>query len=80
MKLVQWYLRTLRENLLLPQYTAIRLLGVHPKHAASYYSDTCSTMCIASLVIMVRMQKQSRCSTEDELIRKIWYIHIMKYN
>jgi hypothetical protein len=38
------------------QDLAIPLLGIHPKDASSYYRDTCSTMFIAVLVIIARVE------------------------
>ena len=36
-------------------------------------------MFIAALFITARTWKQSRCPSEDEWIRKLWYIYIMEY-
>ena len=36
-------------------------------------------MFIAPLFIIVRTWKQPRCPPADEWIRKLWYIHAMKY-
>ena len=56
------------------------LLGIYPKDASSYYRDTCSTMFIVALFIIVRNWKQLRCSSMDELIKKMWwYLYPMAY-
>ena len=36
-------------------------------------------MFIAALFIIARTWKQPRCLSEDEWIRKLWYIYIMEY-
>ena len=36
-------------------------------------------MFIAALFIIARTWKQPRCPSEDECIRKLWYIYTMKY-
>ena len=41
--------------------------------------DTCVLMFIAALFIIVRTQKQPRCPSADDWIRKHWYIYTMEY-
>ena len=42
--------------------------------------DTCIPVLIAALfTIIVRTWKQTRCPSEDEWIRKLWYIYTMEY-
>ena len=41
--------------------------------------DTCTPMFIAALFIIARTWNQPRCPSEDEWIRKQWYIYIMEY-
>lgn len=53
----------------------LTLLDIHPKDAQSYHKDTWSTMFIASLFVMARTWKKSRCSSTEELIRKMWHIY-----
>ena len=36
-------------------------------------------MFIAALFIIARTQKQPRCQSADEWIRKMWYIYTMEY-
>ena len=36
-------------------------------------------MFIAALFTTARTQKQPRCSSTDEWIKKLWYIHTMEY-
>ena len=41
--------------------------------------DTCTPMFTAALLTTARTRKQPRCPPTDEWIRKLWYIHAMKY-
>ena len=54
------------------------LLGMHTKETRSE-RDTCTPMFIATLFIIARTWKQSRCLSADEWIRKLWYIYTMEY-
>ena len=36
-------------------------------------------MFIAALFIIARTQKQPRCPSADEWIRKLWYVYTMEY-
>jgi hypothetical protein len=57
----------------LPQDPAIPLLGIFPKDISSYYQDSCSTMFIDALFIVVRNWKQPNCSPTKDWIMKTWY-------
>ena len=39
----------------------------------------CTPMFITALFIIARIWKQPRCPSEDEWIRKLWYIYTMEY-
>ena len=41
--------------------------------------DTCTAMFIAVLFTTAKTWKQSKCSSADEWIKKVWYISTMKY-
>ena len=56
----------------------IELLGIHTKETR-IERDTCTPIFIASLFIIARTWKQSRCPLADEWIRKLWYIYTMEY-
>ena len=62
----------------LPYDAAIPLLGIYlgktiiPK-------DTCTPMFIEALFTTAKIQKQPKCPSIDEWIKKMWYIYIMKY-
>ena len=56
----------------LPYDPAISLLGIHTEETR-IERDTCTPMFIAALFIIARTQKQPRCPSADERIRKLWY-------
>ena len=62
----------------LPYDPAISLLGIHTEESRSG-RDTCTPPFITALFIIVRTWKQPRCPSEDEWIRKLWYIYTMEY-
>ena len=62
----------------LPYDPAIPLLGTHTEETR-IERDTCTTIFIAALFITTRVRKQTRCSSADEWIRKLWYIYTMEY-
>jgi hypothetical protein len=52
----------------------------NPKEFNSGYSRvTCTLMFIAVLFTIAKLWKQSRCSTTDEWIKKIWYLYTMDF-
>jgi hypothetical protein len=51
-KTVWWFLR--KFDIVLPEDPAIPLLGIYPEDAPTCNKDTCSTMLIAALLIIVR--------------------------
>ena len=62
----------------LPYDPPMPMLGIHPKESRTE-RDICTPMFTAALFTIVRTWKQPRCPSPDEWIRKLWYIHIMKY-
>ena len=54
---------------------AIPLLGIFPEEAISE-KDTCTPVFMAALLTIARTQKQPRCLSTDEWIKKPWYICI----
>jgi hypothetical protein len=64
---------------LLPEDSAIPLLGIYPKDGPTYNKDIYSTMFIAALFIIVRSQKESRCPSTEEWIPIMWFIYTMEY-
>ena len=53
---------------------ATPLLGIHPEETR-IERDTCTTVFIAALFTLARTQKQPRCSSAIEWLRKLWYIY-----
>jgi hypothetical protein len=66
-------------DIVLPEDSAIPLLGIYPEDAPTGKKDTCSTMFIADIFIITRSWKQSICTSIEEWIQKIWYIYTMEY-
>ena len=62
----------------LPYDPAIPLLGTYPEKT-TILTDTCTPVFIAALFIIARTQKQPRCPSAEEWIRKPWYIYTMEY-
>jgi hypothetical protein len=69
------------ENLtiVLPEDSAIPLLGIYPKDSPTFNKDTCSSMFIAASFIIARSWKEPRCPSTEEWIQKMWYIYTMEY-
>jgi hypothetical protein len=66
-------------DIVLPEDSAIPLLGIYPEDAPTCNKDTCSTMFIIALFIIARSWNQSRCPSTEEWIQKMWYIYTMEY-
>jgi hypothetical protein len=54
-------------------------LDVYPKDYPPFHKETGSTMVIAALFVIARNWKQPRCPKIEEWVKKMWYIHTMKY-
>ena len=76
-KSVWWLLRNL--DIVLPEDTAIPLLGIYPEDVPTGKKDTCSTMFIAALFTIPRNWKEPRCPSTEEWIHKMWYIYTVEY-
>jgi hypothetical protein len=57
-------------DIVLPEDTAIPLLGIYPADVPTGKKDTCSTMLIAVLFVIARSWKEPRCPSTEEWIRK----------
>ena len=72
---------TLEVSLVVPQIIGhsttgdptIPLLGIYPEDVPTGNMNTCSTMFIAALFIIVRSWKEPRCPSTEEWIQKMWY-------
>ena len=62
----------------LPYDPAIPLLGIHLDKTL-IQKDTCTPMFIAALFTIAKTQKQPKCPSTKEWIKKMWYIHTMEY-
>jgi hypothetical protein len=59
---------------------AILLLVIYPKECDTGYSrGTYTTMFIAVLFTIAKSWKQPRCTTTDEWIKKMRYLHTMEF-
>ena len=58
------------------------MLGIYPEETR-IERDTALSLSdpvfIAALFTIARTQKQPRCPSADEWIKKLWYIYIMEY-
>ena len=62
-------------NVELPYDPAIPLLDVYPKKPKTLIQkDKCTPVFSAALFTTAEIWKQPQCPTEDEWIRKLWYI------
>ena len=56
------------------------LLGIYSKIYKSFYcKDTCTCISIAALFTIVKTWNQPKCPSMVDWIKKMWYIHTMKY-
>ena len=62
----------------LPYDPAIPLLGIYPEKTI-IQKDACTTMFTAALFTIAKSWKQSKCTSIDEWIKKMWYIYTMEY-
>jgi hypothetical protein len=55
-------------------------LGIYQKDCDTGYSrGTCTPMFIAALFTIAKLWKQSRCTTSDKWIKKMWYLYTMEF-
>ena len=62
----------------LPCDPAIPLLGIYPEKTI-IQKDTCTPMFTAAPFSIARSQKQPKCPSTDEWIKKMWDIYTMEY-
>ena len=67
-KSVWWLLRKL--GMILPEDSAIPLLGIYPEYSPACNKNTCSTIFIVALFIIARSWKEPRCPSMEEWIKK----------
>ena len=67
-------------NMELPFDPAIPLLGLYPKNPETpIQKNLCTPMFIAAQFTITKCQRQLKCSSVNEWIKKLWYIYTMKY-
>ena len=64
----------------LPFGPVIPLLGIYTKNTETLIrKNTCAPMFIPALFTIAKVWKQSKCTSLDELIKKLWYIYTMVF-
>ena len=64
----------------LPDDPAIPPLGIYPeKMKALIQKDTCIPKFIVALFTIAETQKQPKCPSTHEWIKKMWYIYTVEY-
>jgi hypothetical protein len=66
LKTVWQFLRKL--NIVLPEYSAIPLLGIFSEDIPTCNKDTYFTMFIAALFVIARIWKEPRCSSTENVV------------
>ncbi|KAF0880955.1 LORF2 protein, partial [Crocuta crocuta] len=56
----------------LPYGPAIALLDIYPKNTILIQRDTCTLIFITALSIIAKLQKQPKCPSTEEWMRKMW--------
>ena len=60
---------------------AIALLGIYPKDTdAMKRQDTCTPMFTAAMSTIAKLWKEPRCPSNDEWIKKMWFMYTMEYS
>ena len=62
----------------LPYDPAIPLLGIYLEKTI-IQKGTCTTMFTVALFTTARTQKQPKCPSTDEYIKKVWHIYTVEY-
>jgi len=64
---------------LLLEDPAITPLGICPEDVPTCNKNTCSTMFLEALFIIMSSWKEPRCPSTEEWVQKMWYIYTMEY-
>ena len=71
--------RTLKKlKIELPYYPAVPLLGIYPEKTI-IQNESCTKIFTAALFTIARTQKQPKCPSTDEWIKKMWHIYTIEY-
>jgi hypothetical protein len=65
-------------NIVVPENSAIPLLGIYPEDVPTGNKKTCTTVFIAALFIIAKSWKERRCLSTKEWIQKMFYICTME--
>jgi hypothetical protein len=64
----------------LPYDPAIPLLGIEgKKYKSGYNKGTCIPMFVIVLFTIVKLWNQPRCTTANDCIKKMWYLHTIEF-
>ena len=64
----------------LPYDPAIALLGIYPRDiGVLMHRGTCTPMSIAVFSAIAKLWKEPKCPSNDEWIKKMWFIYTMEY-
>jgi hypothetical protein len=66
-------------DIVIPEDSAIPLLGIYPEDAPTCDKDKCSTLFIVAIFHVARSWKQPRCPSTEEWIQKMWDIYTLEY-
>ena len=61
-----------------PYNPAISLLGIYPEETKTE-KGACTPVFTAALFTIARTWKQPRSPLTDEWVKRLWYMHTMKY-
>ena len=64
---------TIEINMVVPYHPSI------PLDTSFYHKDSCLNMIVAVLFIIARNCKEPRCPSNEEWIKKMWFIYTMEY-
>jgi hypothetical protein len=65
-------------DIILPEDSAIPLLGINPEDVPTCNNDTCFTMFIGALFIIARSWEELRGPSTEEWIQKMWSIYTVE--
>ena len=65
----------------LPYDPTIPLLDIYPEKIKTFLiqKDTCTPVFTAALITIAKIQKQPKCLSIDNWIKKMWYRYIVEY-
>jgi hypothetical protein len=66
-------------DIVLPEDSAIPLLGIYPEDSPIYNKGKCSAIFITAIFIIARSWKEPRCPSTEEWIQKMWCVYAMEY-